>query len=135
MKTLTIAALAGIASFGLWTVAAHETPTIDPVISNSVPVRTAARSYTVSNVTASTACLVERGGRLSSRSESFAAGADCETVWPGLSRAHTWIDNGDGTVVLADTQGEDILTIVESDGLAYETVEPADALLTMVVAD
>ena len=65
----------------------------------------------------------------------FVAGADCDTVWPGLSKARTWTNNGDGTVVVADAQGEAILTVVDGDGLAYEAVEPADAMVTMISAD
>lgn len=135
MKTLIVAAVAGIVSVGLWNVAGHGTPAVDPVISNSIPSRTTSHSYTISNVVANTACLAERGSRISSRSEKFSAGADCDTVWPRLSAARTWTNNGDGTVVVADAQGEPILTVVDGDGLAYEAVEPADAMVTMISAD
>lgn len=135
MKTFVIAAAAGALSLGLWSVVGVETPAVDPLISNSIPARAAGRSYTVSNVVASTACLAERGSRISSRSERFIASADCDAVWPRLSAARTWIDNGDGTIVVADAQGEAILTVVDGDGLAYEAVEPADAMVTMISAD
>lgn len=135
MKTLTIAVLAGAVSLGLWAFSGQGTPGVDPVISNSVPARTAGHSYTVSNVMANTACLAERGSPISGRSARFEAGADCDAVWPGLSKARTWLNNGDGTVVVADAQGEAILTVVDGDGLAYEAVEPADAMVTMIAAD
>lgn len=135
MKTLTIAVLAGAVSLGLWAFSGQDTPGVDPVISNSIPSRTAGHSYTVSNVMANTACLAERGSPISSRSARFEAGADCDAVWPGLSKARTWLNNGDGTVVVADAQGEAILTVVDGDGLAYEAVEPADAMVTMIAAD
>lgn len=136
MKTLMIAAAAGMVSLGLWNVVGQETPAIDPVISNSIPAKAAGgHSYTISNVMANTACLAERGTRISSRSEQFSANADCDAVWPGLSTARTWISNGDGTVVVADARGEAILTVVDGDGLAYEAVEPADAMVTLISAD
>jgi hypothetical protein len=135
MKTLMIAAAAGMVSLGLWSVVGHETPAVDPVISNSIPAKAPGHSYTISNVVANTACLAERGSRISSRSEQFSANADCDAVWPGLSTARTWISNGDGTVVIADTRGEAILTVVDGDGLAYEAVEPADAMVTLISAD
>ncbi|MCT7667022.1 hypothetical protein [Shinella kummerowiae] len=136
MKTLMIAAAAGMVSLGLWSVVGHETPAVDPVISNSIPAKASGgHSYTISNVMANTACLAERGSRISSRSEQFSANADCDTVWPGLSTARTWISNGDGTVVVADARGEAILTVVDGDGLAYEAVEPADAMVTLISAD
>lgn len=135
MKTLTIAALAGAVSFGLWSYWGQERPGVDPIVSSAIPARAGTHSYTISNAVASTACLAERGGPISSRSARFTAGADCDAVWPGLSQARTWTNNGDGTVVVADAQGEAILTVVDGDGLAYEAVEPADALVTMIVAD
>ena len=131
MKMLMIAAFAGVLTLGLWSIVGQEAPALDPVISNSIPTH----SYTISNVVANTACLAERGSRISSRSERFTANADCDTVWPGLSAARTWISNGDGTVVVADARGEAILTVVDGDGLAYEAVEPADAMVTMISAD
>lgn len=135
MKTLVIAAAAGALALGLWSLAGDGTPSVDPIISSSIPVSAGAHSYTISNVVAKTACLAERGSRISSRSERFTASADCDSVWPHLSTARTWINNGDGTVVVADAQGDPILTIVDGDGLAYEAVEPADAMITMVSAD
>ena len=135
LKTLTIAALAAAVSFGLWSYWGQERPGVDPIVSSSIPARAEARSYTISNATASTACLAERGSPISSRSARFEAGVDCDTVWPGLSKARTWTNNGDGTVVVADAQGEAILTVTDGDGLAYEAVEPADAMVTMISAD
>ncbi|MFC3074476.1 hypothetical protein [Shinella pollutisoli] len=135
MKTLIVAALAGVVSVGAWSLTGHEEAGVDPVVSHSVPVHAGARSYTISNVSAGAACLAERGGKISNRSERFTAEADCEAVWPGLSRAHTWINNGDGTIDLADAQGEAIITVVDGDGLAYEAVEPSEAMVTLMVAD
>jgi hypothetical protein len=135
MKTLTIAVVAGALSLGLWSVASDRAPAVDPVTTNSISVAAGTHSYSVSNVMANTACLAERGDRISSRSERFTAGADCDAVWPRLSAARTWVNNGDGTVAVTDAQGEVILTVVDGDGLAYEAVEPADAMITMISTD
>jgi hypothetical protein len=135
MKTLTIAAAAGMVSLAIWAATGPTMPGVDPVIVSSIPAQVVSHSYTISNAVANTACLAERGSRVSSRSERFSAGADCETVWPGLSTARTWTNNGDGTIIVADARGEPILTVVDGDGLAYEAVEPADALVTMISAD
>lgn len=135
MKTLIVAALAGVVSVGAWSLAGHEETGIDPVVSHSVPSEAGARSYTISNVAAGAACLAERGANVSNRSARFTVDADCEAVWPGLSQARTWINNGDGTIDLADAQGEAILTVVDGDGLAYEAVEPSEAMVTLMVAE
>jgi hypothetical protein len=133
MKTLTIAVAAGLVSLGLWSVFGGEA--VDPIVSGSIPAQSENNSYTISNTLANTACLGERGSRISSRSARFSAGADCDAVWPGLSQARTWTNNGDGTAVVADARGEAILTVVDGDGFAYEAVEPADAMVTMISAD
>lgn len=135
MKTLIVAAITGAVSFGAWSVAEQETPVADPIAAHSLPVHAGQQSYTISNIVAGAACLAERGAQVSNRSARFAAQAECETVWPGLSRVRSWVNNGDGTIDLADAQGEAIVTVVDGDGLAYEAVEPSEALLTLVVAD
>jgi hypothetical protein len=140
MKMLVVAGMAAMVSFGLWSSADHEVlADLDPVVSGTVATRiastTGARSYSISNIVASTACLAERGEKVSSRSLRFAAGKDCEQVWPGLSQAQTWTENGDGTVVVADARGEAILTVVDGDGLAYEVMDPPDAMVTLVATD
>lgn len=135
MKTLMIAATAGLLSLGLWSVVGERGPDVDPLVSNSIPTSSSGHSFTISNTMANTACLAERGEPISSRSARFTADTDCEAVWPGLSKARTWTNNGDGTAVMADAQGEAILTVVDGDGLAYEAIEPANAMVTMIVAD
>lgn len=135
MKTLTILVLAGAVALGGLTLASLRGEGVDPVVSGSIPAAESSHSYTISNIVAKTACLAERGNAISSRSARFVADKDCDSVWPGLASARTWTNNGDGTIVMTDAQGEAILTVVDGDGLAYEAVEPADAMVTMVSAD
>lgn len=135
MKTLTIAVLAAAVSVGLWAVGSDSTPDVDPIVSSSIPARPAGHNYTITNAIAKTACLAERGNAISVRSARFTAGEDCDSVWPGLSGARTWTQNDDGTVDVLDARGEALLTVVDGDGLAYEAVEPADAMVTFVAAD
>lgn len=134
MKTLTIAALAAVVSLGLWA-ARDRAPDVDPMVSGSIPSPSAGHSYTITNAVAKTACLAERGAAISGRSTRFTAGPDCDAVWPGLAGARTWTQNGDGTVDVLDARGEPLLTVVDGDGLAYEAVEPADAMVTFSAAD
>ncbi|MCF3643197.1 hypothetical protein LXM94_24885 [Rhizobium sp. TRM95111] len=129
MKILTFAGIGAMLLVGIW--AAGDRP--DPVISNSVP--TQGRSLSISNITAATACLAERGERLSNRSSRFMTETACDTVWPGLSRATTWTENGDGTAVLADASGTAVLTVAQSDGAAYEAVDVPDAIITLIVGE
>ncbi|MDX3927698.1 MAG: hypothetical protein QHC90_18055 [Shinella sp.] len=137
MKVLVVAIVSGIAALGLWSMTQGSGGAVDPIATGSIATvpKAGEKIYSISNVAQDTACLAERGEKLSTRSLRFSAGQDCDRVWPGLSRAKTWTENGDGTVILANSSGEAIITIAESDGLAYEALEPANALLTMTAAD
>ncbi|RYD91394.1 MAG: hypothetical protein EOP61_27660 [Sphingomonadales bacterium] len=59
------------------------------------------------------------------------AGDDCAAVWPGLANVRNWTDNGDGTIALTNDSGEQVLTLGLGDGVAYESLEPADASIAL----
>lgn len=87
--------------------------------------------FTVSNMQSRTACLISKGSMTTKRSSSVIAGEDCASVWPGLSHVRNWTDNGDGTIDLTDSRGEQVLTLGLGDGVAYEAVEPSDASIAL----
>jgi hypothetical protein len=117
-----------------WFSPAHEGQT--PSASRSVTIETTGeREFTVSNMQSRTACLISRGAMTTQRSSSVIAGEDCTTVWPGLAQARNWTDNGDGTIQLTDSRGEQILALGLGDGVAYESLEPADASIALTSAN
>jgi hypothetical protein len=63
------------------------------------------------------------------------AGEDCSSVWPGLTEARNWTDNGDGTVVLTDSHGEQVLSLVVGDGVDFESLEPSNAVLALTAVN
>ncbi|MDB5524381.1 MAG: hypothetical protein JWM58_2144 [Rhizobium sp.] len=115
------------AGLGLWMLGPATEPALDPLISASV--KSGDLDYTVSNMENGTACLITRGKRISARSREIMPGSDCQDVWPGLTAAHTWTQNDDGTVALTDSGGEAILTLGLGDGVDFESLEPANAVL------
>lgn len=139
MRYVIIPAVCAIALVaGIWSLALGTSPDVDPVVSGSIqrPSKpTGDKLFSVSNVEAQTACAVSRGERLTNRSMRFAAARGCEQVWPGLSNAATWTETGDGTVVLSDATGDAVLTLAESDGMAYEAIDPPNAVVTLNAAD
>jgi hypothetical protein len=139
MRKLIMPAVGAIALLaGLWSIGESAPPDIDPVVSGSIEKLGSAAdgtAFSVSNIETSTTCRVSRGERLTNRSMQMTVSADCEPVWSGLSRASTWTQTGDGTVVVADASGNAILTLAESDGLAYEALDPPNAMITMKAAD
>jgi hypothetical protein len=120
---LTVAA----AGLGLWLMGPAEDHSIDPIISAALA--SGDQEYTVSNMENGTACLLTRGRQVSSRSSAIRPGSDCTDVWPGLAEARNWTRNDDGTVILSDNSGSQILTLSLGDGVDFETLEPANALL------
>lgn len=104
--------------------------------SRAVAVSTAdEREFTVSNMQSRTVCLISRGAMTTQRSSSVIAGEDCASVWPGLAQIRNWTDNGDGTIQLTSSTGEQILSLGLGDGVAYESLEPADASIALTAAN
>ncbi len=111
---------------------------VDPIVSASIPAdvfgqdeaKAGSVRFTVSNLHAKTVCLVERGEAETPRSSAFAAGLDCEAVWPGLANARTWTENGDGSVTLTDEKGMQVLIMSAARGFDYATVEPSGVDIT-----
>ena len=128
--------VAGVLAIGgplWWFSPAHEA---EPGASRALAVSTTGeREFTVSNMQSRTVCLISRGAMTTRRSSSVIAGEDCAAVWPGLARARNWTDNGDGTIQLTDSRGEQILSLGLGDGVAYESLEPSDALIALTAAN
>lgn len=124
--------LAGVLAVGgplWWFSPAHD---VRPDMLTTASVSTTGeREFTVSNMQNRTACLISRGAMTTQRSSSVIAGEDCVTVWPGLAHVRNWTDNSDGTVDLTDSSGEQVLTLGLGDGVAYESLEPADASIAL----
>lgn len=138
MRKLIIPALGAFALLaGLWSIGMGAAPDTDPVVSGSVGAagKVGGAAFTVSNIEAGTTCRVVRGERLTHRSMRFTAKESCEDVFAGLSRAANWTDTGDGTAVVTDASGAVILTFVQSDGLAYEVLDPPSLAITMRATD
>lgn len=118
---------------GYWLVPTANSDGIDAMASASVI--SDISEYTVSNMENSTACLITRGKPVTTRSREVTAGTDCAAVWPGLTEARNWTQNEDGTVVLTDSRGEQLLTLAQGDGVAFESLEPANAVLALTTVN
>ena len=116
-----------------WFSPAHDLPLDDIKTASVSPSRE--QEFTVSNMQSRTACLISRGSMTTRRSSGVIPGADCAAVWPGLAAVRNWTDNGDGTIDLTDSSGEMVLTLGLGDGVAYESLEPADAAIALMSAN
>ena len=118
-------------------------PLVDPIVSGTTPPSVALPQFgaaasppaifSVSNFARKTVCLVERGATLTSRSRDFFAPPDCERVWPGLAKATNWTQNEDGSVTLSTVHGAPVLTLVRGKSFSYETADPVEADLALLM--
>jgi hypothetical protein len=126
------ALLSGVLAVGgpLWWFSPAHDVQADPVRTASIAAH-GELEFTVSNMQNRTACLIARGDTTTRRSSGVVAGEDCAAVWPGLANVRNWTDNGDGTIDLTSDSGEQVLTLGLGDGVAYESLEPADASIAL----
>jgi hypothetical protein len=102
----------------------------DPIVSASIK-SPGQSEYTISNMERGTACLISGGKTVSARSHRIDASKDCDSVWPGLASARNWTQNEDGTVVLTDGSGSQLLTLGLGDGVDFVSLEPSNAVLAL----
>jgi hypothetical protein len=146
VMTALACAGASAAGLGYWAVPqASNSSKTDPIILGAIPATGGApanlqarsvsppATFSVSNFTRRTVCLVERGAALTSRSRDFFAPPDCEHVWPGLTRASNWTQNEDGSVTISDPRGATVLTLVRGRHFSYEAMDAPDADLALLM--
>jgi hypothetical protein len=63
------------------------------------------------------------------------ADPDCRAVFNPLADVAVWQEGERGTVVLKDKAGRRIAELAPADGLAYQSVEPASPILSLVALD
>jgi len=130
--------MTGVAAIGgplWWFSPAHESATPDPIVTASVHRGIGQEEFTVSNMENRTVCLITKGMTTTPRSSMLTAGADCDAVWPGLVQVSNWTENDDGTVVLTDSHGEQVLTLAVGDGVDFESLEPSNAVLALTAVN
>jgi hypothetical protein len=59
----------------------------------------------------------------------------CDELLPGLSKARYWIENPDGTVTLSADGRSPAVIFAQSDGVAYESIEPRMPLMQLIGND
>lgn len=81
------------------------------------------------------ACLlVRRAGKLPGGAQ-INADPQCRAVFDPLAGAATWQEGAHGNVILRDRTGRRIAELAPGDGLAYQSVEPAYPILSLVALD
>lgn len=105
---------------------------IDPMKTASIG---APSAYSVANIAENRTCVLKRAGDAAKRTFRIEAEPGCETVWPNLAQAHNWTKNADGSVAVTDKTGKEILTLAEGDGIAYVSINPPSAAITLTSAE
>lgn len=102
-------------------------------ISGGTSANSGMKSYSISNIAENSVCILKRGSITTPRTRDMEAAANCDDVWPGLADARNWTENNDGTVVLSDAGGNEVLQLVPGDGAAYMSVDTPSTPLTVSV--
>jgi hypothetical protein len=85
----------------------------------------------VSNNETGDICLLERRPGNVVYGDIVVPASDCDAVWPGLGGAGKWIEGADGRIVLEGAMGVALMTLSAADGMAFEAIEPARAMITL----
>ncbi len=76
-------------------------------------------------------CRIEKGAGPS----GLKLGPGCLNVYPALARAKSWQERSDGSLALTASDGAPVVVFAVSDGLAFESIEPANPLITLSSSD
>lgn len=80
-------------------------------------------------------CRIERGIAEAGGSHDLVLDARCADLYPALAQARTWRDRADGGISLASLSGEPVVVFAVSDGLDFESIEPASPIITLKSAE
>lgn len=92
-------------------------------------------SYDLQLIGGSDVCRIEKREGRDAALANLKLEPGCLTIYPALSRAKSWQELGDGSLALAASNGEPVVVFAVSDGLAFESIEPASPLITLTSAD
>lgn len=81
------------------------------------------------------ACLLTRQAGELPGTAQVKADAACRAVFDPLGDVALWQENNRGGVLLKDKSGRQIAELAPADGLAYQSVEPAVPILSLVALD
>jgi hypothetical protein len=80
-------------------------------------------------------CEVARSAAAADGVYTMRAGSECDRLLPGLSAARFWRERDGGLIVLGRNLADDLISFAVADGIAYESVRPASALISMTAVD
>jgi hypothetical protein len=83
------------------------------------------------NLAENKTCLLKRGNNITALSRSLTPSVNCDDVWPQLSEAANWTENADGSILISDKSGKQILALGPSEGNSWQAFEPPSAPLTL----
>jgi hypothetical protein len=127
MKMLIAVAVAvsgGVASFFAPSPSKIDTMETASISGNS-------NTYSLANIAENTTCIVKQGDQISSRTRKVAVDPVCDEVWPRLSSVQNWTENSDGTVILSDANGGQVLQFAPGGGDVLVPVDPPAAPLDL----
>lgn len=90
-----------------------------------------AETYILRSTQATGTCDVVRGDPLTGGRSRLSVDPSCAAVMPGVEKAKYWVDKDDGSVAFTENGIDPIVTFAVADGVAYESLKPAQPVLSL----
>lgn len=106
---------------------------LDAIETGSLAFETAASSNAIRliDLTSGTSCKADTATPTGDTFSDVPFGRDCKNS-PSLARISQWRSTETGSLIMADGDGATVLEFAPGDGVLYESVYPADQLITIV---
>lgn len=88
-------------------------------------------TYAARNAQTDAVCLIKRLAGARPTVSVLQMDADCGEVFSDMPTAVSWLDLEDGSAVLVDSGGRELLVFGPSDGFAFESVTPGSLIVTL----
>ena len=94
-----------------------------------------AETYKLRSTQTAGTCAVVRGDQLTGGRSVLSVDAACSAVLPGVEKAKYWVDKDDGSVAFTENGIDPIVTFAIADGVAYESLDPAQPVISLDAED
>ncbi|WP_157188234.1 AprI/Inh family metalloprotease inhibitor [Nitratireductor pacificus] len=106
-------------------------PVSDPAGSARVAESAGQRVFTLARAGADLGCAVTMAPVPPMQRAELRLTDACPETLPALAEVRYWQDDGDGAVMFLGEQGQPVVEFFAADGVAYESIRPARAMLSL----
>jgi hypothetical protein len=138
MKIFVPTVIAAAFTVGFIAVKAERPPSISASFAASLPLpgraEGTAERYRL-QAPGDLSCFVAKGALARDGGHTLLAEPKCERLLPGLAQARHWLERQDGSITFSRDGQDELVTFAAGDGVAYESYQPASALIALIAED